>query len=58
MGFIREPKGVDFVINSGSLSEEDRKEISLYIKNYKLRNKKAKQQKKASPALVKSGTNA
>jgi hypothetical protein len=51
MGFIREPKGVDFVINSGSLSEEDRKEISLFIKNYKLRNKKTKQQKKAPVAL-------
>jgi len=54
MGFIREPKGVDLVINSGSLSEEDRKEISLFIKNYKLRNKKTKQQKKAPVALLES----
>jgi len=54
MGFIKEPKGVDFVINSGSLSEEDRKEISLFIKSYKLRNKK----KKAPVALLEIGTNA
>ena len=36
MGFIREPKGVDFVIDSGRLSDSDRSEISLYIKEYKL----------------------
>ena len=52
MGFIREPKGVDFVINSGSLSEEDRKEISQFIKSYKLQNKKIKQRKRKPAALL------
>ena len=58
MGFIREPKGVDFVINSGSLSEEDRKEISQFIKSYKIQNKKIKQQKRKHSVLLESVTNA
>ncbi|MDR1880882.1 MAG: hypothetical protein LBQ78_08105 [Tannerellaceae bacterium] len=35
MGFIREPEGVDFVINSQPLTDKDRAEISQYIRNYK-----------------------
>lgn len=35
MGFIREPQGVDFVIQSEPLTEKDRMEISKYIKEYK-----------------------
>ncbi|MDR1592875.1 MAG: hypothetical protein LBS43_00145 [Prevotellaceae bacterium] len=42
MGFIREPEGVDFVIDSGTLSDKDREEISLYIRNYKLEMSKKK----------------
>jgi hypothetical protein len=44
MGFIREPKGVDFVIDSGVLSDADRAEISCYISEYRLKaeGKKAK----------------
>jgi hypothetical protein len=44
MGFIREPKGIDFVIDSGVLSDADRAEISCYIREYqqKAKNKKAK----------------
>ena len=35
MGFVKEPKGIDFFIESGTLSDSDREEISLYIKEYK-----------------------
>jgi hypothetical protein len=35
MGFIKEPEGVDFIINSKTLSDKERQEISLYIKKYK-----------------------
>jgi len=37
MGFIREPEGIDFVINSGTLTDSDRQEISEYIKDCKLK---------------------
>ena len=36
MGIIREPKGVDFVIQSPPLTEQERKEISDFIKMRKL----------------------
>ena len=36
MGFIKEPKGIDFIINSGTLSNFDREEISQFIKKYRL----------------------
>ncbi len=34
MGHIKEPKGVDFVIQSEPLTDEARKEISEFIANY------------------------
>jgi hypothetical protein len=40
MGFIKEPKGVDFIIQSKPLTDKERKEISKYIADYKARNKK------------------
>lgn len=36
MGIIREPKGIDFVIQSPPLTNEERKEISEFIKMRKL----------------------
>ena len=39
MGYIKEPTGVDFVINSGVLSNEDRKEISKAIAELKRKSK-------------------
>lgn len=39
MGLIKEPEGVDFIIQSPPLTEEERKEISEYIRNRKLQNK-------------------
>lgn len=40
MTFIKEPKGVDFIIESALLTEKDRKEISKFIADYKRKPKK------------------
>jgi hypothetical protein len=40
MGYIKEPKGVDFIIQSKPLTDKDRLEISKYIADYKAKNKK------------------
>ncbi len=40
MGHIKEPKGVDFIIQSEPLTDKERKEISKYIADYKAKNKK------------------
>lgn len=44
MAYIKEPLGIDFEIVSEKLTSEARKEISIFISNYKLENitKKAK----------------
>ncbi len=38
MGHIKEPKGVDFIIKSRTLTKVEELAISEYIKNYKLKN--------------------
>lgn len=35
MGYIKEPDGVDFLIQSDPLTDKERKAISEYISNYK-----------------------
>ncbi len=40
MGHIKEPKGVDFIIQSRPLTDKDRKEISKHIADYKAKHKK------------------
>jgi hypothetical protein len=40
MGHNKEPKGVDFVIQSTPLTDKDRKEISNFIADYKAKNDK------------------
>jgi hypothetical protein len=40
IGFIREPEGVDFVIQSKPLPEKQEKELSEFIANRKLEIKK------------------
>lgn len=40
MGHIKEPKGVDFVIQSEPLTDKDRKEISEFIAEYKAKRRK------------------
>jgi len=39
MGLIKEPEGVDFIIQSPPLTENERKEISEFIRISKLQNK-------------------
>jgi hypothetical protein len=56
MGFIKEPKGVDFIIKSDPLSDKEKKEISKYIANYKARNNKKKGLKTKAKQLVKQST--
>ncbi|HEY5461802.1 MAG TPA: hypothetical protein VIJ95_00980 [Hanamia sp.] len=38
MGHIKEPKGVDFIIQSKPLTNEERKEISKFIQDYKAKH--------------------
>ena len=38
MGYIKEPKGVDFIIQSKPLTDEDRKQISKFIQDYKIKH--------------------
>ena len=40
MGLIREPEGVDFIVESKPLTEKDRNEISKFIRQWKSDNKK------------------
>ena len=42
MGYIKEPDGVDFFVDSKPLTEKDRKEISEIIARYKLNGRKRK----------------
>jgi hypothetical protein len=46
MGHIKEPKGVDFVIQSEALTDKDRKEISKFIAEYKSKRKIKRNSKK------------
>ena len=39
MGFIKEPEGVDFIIQSPPLTDKERIEISEFIRIRKLQNK-------------------
>lgn len=45
MGYIKEPKGIDFIIQSDPLDDKARKEISDFIRAYKA---KQDTQKKAT----------
>lgn len=42
MGYIKEPDGVDFIVDSKPLTEKDRKEISEIIAYYKMTGRKRK----------------
>lgn len=46
MGHIKDPKGVDFVIQSEPLSDKDKKEISKFIAEYKAKRSKKRRLKK------------
>jgi hypothetical protein len=48
MGLIKEPEGIDFVIQSPPLTDQERIEISEFIRTRKLQNKS-----KLTPAISK-----
>lgn len=50
MGYIKEPKGVDFEIQSKPLTDEDRKEISKFITDYKTKNRRKRKTNKKETA--------
>jgi hypothetical protein len=52
MGYIKEPKGVDFIIKSEPLTDKERQEISKFIASYKAKNKKKKLAKRQTKQLV------
>ncbi|MDR3261015.1 MAG: hypothetical protein LBT78_04185 [Tannerella sp.] len=56
MGFIKEPEGVDFIINSTPLTDKDREEISQYIRDYKSRSRTLKSKKEHLLPIVKKRT--
>jgi hypothetical protein len=53
MGFIREPKGIDFVIKSEPMTEKEKLAFSTFIATRKALNKKKVNRKKASRVLAK-----
>ena len=53
MGHIKEPEGVDFIIQSKPLSDEERKEISKYIQDYKANQSKNKSITKVKTSALK-----
>jgi hypothetical protein len=48
MGYIKEPAGIDFVVDSKPLTASDRKKISEIIAYYKATGKKMPLQKSAT----------
>ena len=40
MGLIREPEGVDFVVDPRPLTDAERAQISAYIREYNTKHKK------------------
>jgi hypothetical protein len=40
MGLLKEPEGVDFIIQSPPLTDNERKEISEFIRTRKMQNKR------------------
>lgn len=53
MSLIKEPKGVDFIIQSPPLTEQERKEISDFIASRKSKNSVAKRIPKEKAAVKK-----
>jgi hypothetical protein len=52
MGFIKEAKGVDFIIQSEPLTDKERQEINKYIAEYKAKNKKKQAIKQKTKQLA------
>ena len=47
MGLIKEPKGVDFIIESKPLKKKKQQELSKFIRDYKTKHSTKKSRKKA-----------
>ncbi len=47
MGYIKEPEGVDFIIQSKPLTDEERKKISKFIQDYKAKHSRKKPVRKS-----------
>lgn len=52
MGYIKEPAGIDFVVDPKPLTLADRKKISEIIAYYKATGKKMPQQKSVTKKLL------
>lgn len=52
MGFIKEPKGIDFIIQSKPLTDKERKYISKLIADYK--KKQAKKRTRKTKIIAKN----
>ena len=51
MGYIEEPEGVDFVVNSKGQTEADRKRVSDFIKRYKALMKRKDEKRRSASRL-------
>jgi hypothetical protein len=58
MGHIKEPEGVDFIIQSKPLTDEERAAISEYIRNYKAKQKGSRSSRKATTGTKRKKTSA
>ena len=56
MGYIKEPKGVDFIIRSEPLTNEEREAISKFIREYKAKHTGKKAIKKVKALSRKKRT--
>ncbi len=54
MGYVKEPEGVDFTVDSTPLKMEERKRISAIISHYKMAGKKPSLKKAASSSIKKT----
>jgi hypothetical protein len=53
MGYIAEPKGVDFLIKSPPLTDKERQELSEHIRQRKIELKKKSDSKQKSQSTAK-----
>lgn len=56
MGHIKEPKGVDFIIESKPLTEEERKEISDFIRKDKAKRADSSRPSRTNKTPKEKGT--
>ena len=56
MGYIKEPEGIDFIIQSKPLTDKERKEISKFIQDYKANSADKKSVKKSRTSSIKPRT--